>query len=220
MKRLKDVFGSSRHLSEERLFACYLAERSGDGIDPPTAEHLTDCATCHQQYADLVAFMDQSWVDGDAETAAIFTPDRLASQQQQIARRLELIGQSGRVLSFKAAAEEHAGALTTARPQSAISRAAAGWMVAAALVIGVSAGILFDSRARGTLAPGGGAAITQPAQPSEPTPARVDLPASAEPADDSMFMDRLEAVLDRPRTPELYAFDALTPHVREASYRR
>jgi hypothetical protein len=32
---------------------------------------------------------------------------------------------------------------------------------------------------------------------------------------DDMFMSDLEAVLDRPQTRELVAFDALTPHVRE-----
>ena len=217
---MKSLFTSSRHLSEERLFGCYLAERSGEGIDPPTAEHLAECAECHRQYAELVAFMDETWMDGELETAALFTPDRLAVQQQQIARRLELVGQAGRVLSFRSVAEpDAAGQLGSAHviPPSAISRAAAGWMVAAALVIGVGAGMLFDAPPA-VAPPPGGAAVTQPVAPAPAAPARADLPSS--PVDDPSFMDDLEAVLDRPRTPELYAFDALTPHVREAVYRR
>ena len=35
-----------QHLREEILFECYLASRGGDPLDPPVAEHLTDCSEC------------------------------------------------------------------------------------------------------------------------------------------------------------------------------
>src|SRR5258706_5675375 len=92
-----------RHLSEERLFECYLAAQHGEGMSPPDAEHLADCRQCHARYTDLSGFMDDVWLTADAETAALFTPDRLLVQQHEIARRLELLGHSGRILSFLAA---------------------------------------------------------------------------------------------------------------------
>ena len=212
-----------RHLSEERLFDCYLAERNGEGIHPPTAEHLADCRECNGRYTELAGFMDEAWVAADAETSAVFTPDRLQLQRQDIARRLELVGQVGRVLTFRsgtdspgnmARLEKGSGQLT-----STISRAAAGWIAAAAaagLFIGVSAGMFYDGRARGQAT--GGTAMSQPAE-SSPEPIRVEPAAPAPEDDDSLLFSELEAALDRPRTQELVALDAMTPRTRETSDR-
>ncbi len=41
--------------------------------------------------------------------------------------------------------------------------------------------------------------------------------SQADVAADEAFLSDLELALDRPRTPELRAYDALTPHVREIS---
>jgi anti-sigma factor RsiW len=94
------VIGRAHHLQEERLFDSYLAERGGQPIDPPVAEHLADCGACGSRYAELSAFMDGLRRDGEAEADAIFTPERLRAQQQQIARRIASVGRAARVLSF------------------------------------------------------------------------------------------------------------------------
>ena len=90
----------ARHLQEKRLFDCYLAVRGGEALDPPVADHLADCPQCGQRYAELSQFMESLSVAADEESDAIFTPERLRLQQQQIARRLEHLGQAARVISF------------------------------------------------------------------------------------------------------------------------
>jgi hypothetical protein len=208
-----------RHLSEARLFECYLAEQNGEGISPPDAEHLADCRGCHTRYAELARFMDEVWQTADAEAAAIFTPDRLLSQQHEIARRLELLGHAGRVLSFRAAADHRQLAEideTAGRLKPALSRTAAGWVAAAAVAgmfIGVGAGRLYDGGARSV--PATGAAIAPPIQVVEP----VNVAAPDMPDEDLLFLSELEAALSRPRTPELVALDAMTPRAREIGYR-
>ena len=42
------------HLRDDRLLDCYLASRHGEALDPPVAEHLTDCDACGARYEELV----------------------------------------------------------------------------------------------------------------------------------------------------------------------
>ena len=88
--------------------------------------------------------------------------------------------------------------------------------------VGVAAGTAFkfgprvdlarEGRRSGTAAPSRQVTSSQ----SRLSPAAPDKAVNAVVADmDDMFMSDLEAVLDRPHTGELVAFDALTPHVRE-----
>jgi len=211
-----------RHLSEARLFDCYLAEQHGEGISPPEAEHLADCRRCHARYAELTGFMDGVHETADAEAAAVFTPERLLTQQHEIARRLELINHAGRVLSFRNTSDPASGAgldRSASRLRPVLSHAAAGWMAAAAvagLFIGISVGRLYDGSPR-TAPPSGAAsaAIVQPVQSVEP----VLVDSADQQDDDLLFLSELEAALDRPRTPELMALDAMTPRAREISYR-
>jgi hypothetical protein len=216
---MKAMFRWTRHLSEEQLFECYLAERGGEGLDPPSAEHLADCRKCHAQYTQLLGFMNGMWADADAETAGIFTADRLRVQQEEIARRLEFVGQSGRVLNFKSGSDT-SRISTHAAP--AISRFAAGLIAAAAaagLVVGVGAGMLYDRGSR-VPASGGTPAIARPVQ--APAPVQVTVPLAPAPNDNGATSEleavELEAVLQRPRTPELRMFDVITPHARDISY--
>ncbi|HKB13537.1 MAG TPA: hypothetical protein VKD69_22880, partial [Vicinamibacterales bacterium] len=90
----------AHHLHDEKLLDCYLTERAGDGMDPPSAEHLADCGVCSGRYAELSAFMDGLRRDGDADADIVFTAERLRAQQQQIARRIEHVGHPARVISF------------------------------------------------------------------------------------------------------------------------
>jgi hypothetical protein len=194
------------HLPEERLFECYLAQRGAEAIDPRVADHLTDCETCAARYADLARFMDDLCADGAGEADAVFTPERLRTQQQQIARRLEHVGRRARVISFP-------GQLVRRTMTAPGSHSAPRWVAAAAaagLFVGVAvgAGYRFGARPVG---------LEQTLARQAPVSPRGLNPAQRS-ADDA-FLSDLEVALERPHTRELIAFDALTPHVREVTTR-
>jgi hypothetical protein len=207
------------HLQDDLLYDCYYASRRGEAIDPPSAEHLSDCQACANRYAELGTFLNTLSEEADAEVAALFPADRLRAQQQDIARRLELVGRAARVISFPGRTAPQ-GASATQAPR--VSHRAARWIAVAAaagLFVGVAAGTLFNNGsarldvARDARRPGAVASR----RVSTPAPARLSSSNVQEAVDmDEMFMSDLETVLDRPHTSELVAFDALTPHVRDA----
>jgi anti-sigma factor RsiW len=189
----------ARHLHDDRLFDCYLTERGGDALDPPAAEHLADCDACGARYAELTAFMDTLRREAEADADAVFTPDLLRAQQQQIARRLEHVGRPARVISFPSRIVRR----TIGASQS---RTAPRWVAAAAaagLFLGVALGASYEWNLRHAPTRAFGARDMS---------ARIAPAASA---DDDAFLSDLELALERPHTRELQAFDALTPHVRE-----
>ena len=192
----------AHHLQEERLWDCYLAERGGETLDPPLAEHLADCDECGRRYTELNTLMDALGAEASDDTDAAFPPERLRMQQQHIARRLEHLGHPARVITFPGrAAPHHAGA--------SAPHAARRWIAAAAaagLFIGVGAGVFFDwgaARARRAAAVARQPLLTVQAALSDLSEA------------DEAFLSELEVALERPRTRELAPFDALTPHLRE-----
>jgi len=196
------------HLQEERLFGSYLAERAGEPLDPPVAEHLADCTSCASRYAELSSFMDSLRRDGDAEADAIFTPERLRLQQQQILRRISLVGRPARVLSFP-------GRIVRRTIDASTSRTAPRWAAAAAaagLFVGVAVGASFQWGSHPLARP---RLITDSTRPQRLTQVATSGSGKADVASDDAFLSDLEIALERPHTRELQAFDALTPHVRE-----
>ena len=129
----------ARHLQEDCLFECYLAEQGGEPIEPTAAEHLTDCAECRARYVDLRSFMDGLRTEVDAELDEVFPAERLRAQQQQIARRLEHLAHPARVITFPGhPPDQHAAASR--------SRVAPRWLGAAAaagLFLGIGLGTFF-----------------------------------------------------------------------------
>ena len=205
----------AHHLQDERLFDCYLAVQSGEVLDPPVAEHLTDCHDCGARYAEMTLFLETLSVNAAAEADAIFTPERLRAQQLHITRRLEHLGHPARVIPFPGG---HAGhQINSAGPRSARRWVAAA--AAAGLFVGVGTGLFLDweSRAGST----DRRARTIALQTHLEAPASVveiTRPESAA-TDEEAFLAEIEVAGDRPRTRELVAFDALTPHVREVTLR-
>jgi hypothetical protein len=204
------VIYRAHHLPEERLFDSYLAERGGATLDPPVAEHLADCAACGARYAELSSFMDTLRRDGDAEADAIFTPEHLRLQQEQISRRIALVGRPARVLSFP-------GRIVRRTIDASTSRTAPRWVAAAAaagLFVGIAVGASFQWRSQ---LEGRRTFLSDASRPRTqrltPTATRGTVPAEVAP--DDAFLSDLEIALERPHTRELVAFDALTPHVRE-----
>jgi hypothetical protein len=203
-----------RHLTEERLFDFYMAERTAEPVDPPAAEHLSDCEGCSARYTELVAFMDGVRREGEVEADAIFTPDRLRAQQEQIARRIALVGRPARILSFP-------GRIVRRTINASSARTAPRWIAAAAaagLFVGVAVGASYQFR--WGLAPNRSAQTVLVSGAASPRAARlapVATRGAGQPdvAADDAFLSDLEIALDRPRTRELLAFDDFTPHVRE-----
>ncbi len=197
----------SRHAAEQQLFDCYYAERAGETIDPRVAEHLLDCSACSARFSAIARTLDEVRAEGTAEADAIFTAERLRAQQQQIARRLEHAARPVRVISFP----RHAAPRTLA---AATVRVAPRWIAAAAaagLFIGVALGASYEWEWH-----------AQPRQSIANTASRLTPVATrgsgrVDVAADDAFLSELDAALERPRTRELIAYDALTPHVREVN---
>lgn len=199
------MIGRAHHLQDDRLFECYLAGLDGTAVDRLVAAHLAECPACAAHLRELVAFMDGLRAEADIETDAIFTPERLRIQQQQILHRLEHLGHAARVLSFPAR-------LMGRRMVRTASRVAPRWAIAAAaagLFVGVGVGTLIDP-------PREEAPATMAAFPMVVSPAlTVSDPLAA--GDDDTFLSDLEMALSGPRNRELMPLDALTPRVQAVS---
>jgi hypothetical protein len=200
------------HLHEDRLFECYLSERETQTIDPRDAEHLSDCAACSARYMDLVGFMNTLQHDGEADADAVFTPERLRQQQQQIARRLALVGRPARVISFPSPFSRR----TIGAPASHTAVRWAAAAAAAGLFIGVAVGAGYEWRIHPQNAPRLVGQTARPRLNADP----VRPGNAADTASDDAFLSDLEAALERPHTHELRAFDAFTPHVRAVRTKR
>src|SRR5260221_10492578 len=192
------------HLQDDSLSDCYFAERRGEALDPPAAEHLADCISCAERYAEFERFMTSLREEANAEVDARFPAERLRAQQQEIARRLEHIGRAARVISFP-------GRLAPRRTHPSTARLATRWIAGAAaagLFVGVAAGTFFDFsrrfefgvRGRRSTAQLGMRQGASPAIASHlaPVPSAVAATRGAE-ADDA-FMSALDLALDRPHT--------------------
>lgn len=212
------MIGRTPHLDDERLLDRYLAVRSGEMPDPPAAEHLADCRECTARYDELAGFMDGVRADADAETDAVFPAERLRRQQQQIARRLEAVGRPPRVITFPARLD--GGRLSGAR-SGILTRWKYGAAAASLILVGgigaMGVGALYDSMWRPTER----ARVFAAPRPVRLAPVATDGTQPApDPAADDAFLSDLELALERPRTRELQAFDALTPHVRAVADKR
>jgi hypothetical protein len=203
-----------RHLQEERLLDCYFADRAGDAIDPPSAEHLADCPACTARYSQFARFMDDVRAQADAEADAAFPAERLRQQRSAIARKIEHLAHPARVITFP-------GQTAARTPANRRTRFAPRWLVAAVaagLVIGVSVGYIgssFQTARRNTPIAGQAFAVRQ-SPPIVSQPIVLDQSAATS-ADE--FLLELEMAAEGPRTHELLALDELTPHVREVRVR-
>ncbi len=202
------MIGRAHHLQDDRLFECYLSGLDGAAVDRLVALHLAECPACTEHLRELVEFMDGLREEADTETDAIFTPERLRIQQQQILHRLEHLGHAARVLSFPARMMGRRMVRTASRiaPRWAVAAAAAG------LFVGVGVGALIDP-ARGK------SAAPMAAFPPVPLVVSPALPVNDQPTtgDDDTFLSDLEMALSGPRTLELMPLDALTPRVKAVS---
>jgi hypothetical protein len=223
------VKNRGHHLQEERLFDCYLATRGGQSLDPPVAEHLTDCDDCGARYAELTEFMEGLGTEAAAEADAVFTPERLRAQRLHISRRLEHIGHPARVITFPGRADRQHFGPSAGRPARRWIAAAA----AAGLFIGVGAGLFLDREAGRGSAQRQSLAMARPTKLGSPGGRldgdrselnrielnRIEMVRPGPFDADQAFLSEIELAGERPRILELTAVDALTPHVREVTLR-
>jgi len=226
------VIGSNAHLNDHRLLECYLGERGIEPVNFAATEHLDRCARCRDRYTALLDTMDELRMNAEAETDAVFTPERLDTQSLAISRRIAALSHAARVLAFPSPAQTASSSGMRFAPRWLAAAAAAG------LFVGVGVGVFFDARARGfrptvatvlpltatpLQAPGNARPIVQPAAATALKPESATLPVTnvSEPDtsdDDSAFMAQLQMAFERPGARELMALDALTPRVRDISY--
>jgi hypothetical protein len=212
------MMGRARHLDNDRLFECYLADSGSQPVDPPTAEHLADCGACSERYMNLVALFNELRSEADAEADEIFTVGHLRQQQEQILRRIEHLNHSARVISFPGrVGRQIAGGTARVAPRWLAAAAAAGLFVG----VGVGGTLLRPGVVRGLPGMRAGTGQSAAARLAPAPVVRVGSSPSVliESFDDDMFLLELEFALERPHTQELQPFDALTPHVQEIDVR-
>jgi anti-sigma factor RsiW len=185
------------------LYDAYYNERTGDAIDPRVGEHLAECAACGARFTAIARALDEVRADGVADADAVFTADRLRAQQQQIARRIEHVARPARVITFPGHSPQRIAGRGRVAPRWIAAAAAAG------LFVGVAVGASYEWEWR-----------AQPqrslaAASSHFTPVATRGIGPADIAADDAFLSELDAAGERPRTRELIAYDALTPHIRE-----
>lgn len=184
--RLIDVVFRQGHLSEQALIEALI------GGDRPA--HLDRCDICAERAVAISRWMDEVQRLGDEAAEAVFTPERLAAQQAQIARRLEQVDSPARVIAFPAAGR--------AEREGSGRRVAASWVgiaAAAGLVIGVVGGQV-------------SARLTLPATTS-PLPVTQEVQS---PPVDGRF---LENPYDQIPISAFEAMDEMTPRLTQTSAR-
>jgi len=181
-----------------------LARLWTDGLETGRTAHphLDACAACRARYDGF-----DRWIEdvGDTlrdEADATLTPERLAAQQGQIARRLEAIDRPARVLAFPKAARAVISGNSHVRRWVTVA-------AAACLIAGFGLGQVFPIRQA--------MHIQQTV-----TPARLTLPATQDRvraiAPDAGPLNDEEVLTDafsRSHVQTLSALDDMTPHARD-----
>jgi len=188
------------HLSDSQ-FAKYWAEVKTEGAVHP---HLASCEACRTRYARF-----EDWAAGVGaelrnEADEAFTPERLAIQQSQIARRLETLERPARVIAFPKAAR------AVISGHSHVRR----WVTAAAaagLIAGVVVGEVVPLRHANDA--GRTPVFTAQDAKGRADQIRVDQirQISYSQSDDELLSDAFA----NPRVSTLSALDDMTPHVRD-----
>lgn len=190
--RLIDTVFRQGHLAEQALIDAIVA-----GERP---RHLDQCDICAERAVQLARWLDDVQTDAADLSDAVFTPERLVAQQQQILRRLEQIDQPSRVIAFPAAPRPETQSLRGRR----VGVSWVGVAAAAGLVLGVVGGQIT-------------ARLDRPiAQPTAVTAANDQnaLPAetSGDPVNDAVLLDSYDTI----SISSLDAVDAITPRMMKA----
>jgi hypothetical protein len=183
--RIADTLFRGGHLSEERLTEAWYT-----GARPA---HLDQCDACAERALDLARWLDDTKQLAVESADAVFTPERLAAQQSQILRKLELIERPSKLLSFPGKpVTATASDFQVPAPQQHIG----AWIsvAAACLVLGVIGGRL---------------SVWQPTTPTVQS-AKVE-PVVETPK--APVLDQYPSEIDQPELSSLSALEKLTQPV-------
>jgi hypothetical protein len=169
--------------------------------------HLSACESCRLRFDELDRWVTDVGADLRDEADAALTPDRLAVQQGQIARRLEALERPARVIAFPKAARAVISGHSHVRRWVTVA-------AAAGLVAGLGLGQMFDLHRSFT------PVSARAPQVATTGTIRTDL---ARPV--AMTTNDLEILSDadafaRPRVDALVPLEDLTPHARDLTTER
>lgn len=179
------------HPDDERLLTRYL---DGAGGDPSLEAHLARCPSCVRRLDALTAALDHWRASAEALASEAFDAPRLAAQRRAIQTRLGA-AVPARVLAFPLPGQER---------HTPLARVAAAVVLVALTGAGVFRVLQMpEAPARQAF---------RAAQRNAAVPVRSVRDALADAA-----LEDIDLALVRPRTPELQALDAFTPHVRDVA---
>jgi hypothetical protein len=193
-------------LSDDTLARLWAAESDEATEGRPAHPHLHDCAACRDRFTAFGLWMaDVGEVLRD-EADELLTPERLAAQQAQIARRLEAIDRPARVIAFPKAARAVISGHSHVRRWVTVA-------AAASLMLGFGLGqVVPIHTSRRPLVPVA-APLTLPVAAQR----AVDIPPVVESiSEDELFSD----VFTRSHVATLSALDDMTPHARDTVLNR
>ena len=185
---------------DDATFARLWAE-GFDGL-APSHPHLEACAACRERFAQF-----GRWVEGVAATMhdeadELLTPDRLAVQHAQIARRLEALDRPARVIAFPKAARAVISGHSHVRRWVTVAAAAS------LIITGFGLGQMMPLRQINSAVTNTRPQLTEARTQSRAIELTPVAPAHPE---DELLSD----VLAQPRVSTLSALDEMTPHARD-----
>ena len=194
------------HLDDDAFAQVWTDRLSQDdaGGSRAAETHLQACADCRARYATFTGWLETVRTDARGEADDAIGPERLASQQAAITRRLEALEHPARVIAFPKFSQPTSSSRTPSRRWVAVA-------AAAGLVVGVGLGQVFEfvtPRSTVNLEP------IQIARTRQPQEAPRTLPVS-QVGDESLLDDR-ELVPGQVPVPEsLQYLNAITPGARD-----
>jgi len=187
------------HLSDATLARLWTdGLEAGGGTHP----HLDGCAACRARYDALARWIGDVADTMRDEADEILTPERLAAQQAQIARRLEAVDRPARVLAFPKAARAVISGHSHVRRWVTVA-------AAACLIAGFGLGQVFPLR-QAIHKQEAQAPTTLTVQETQDI-ARAIVPESTPLDNEELLSD----AFTRSHVAALSALDDMTPHARD-----
>jgi len=167
--------------------------------------HLSACATCRARFEEFDQWLGDIGTDLRGEAEAALTHERLATQQAQIARRLEALERPARVIAFPKAARAVISGNSHVRRWITVA-------AAAGLVAGIGLGQMLDIHR-----PFDPARAPQRQLAGSPPPPEAARPVALT-ANDLEILSDADAFA-RPRVAALVPLEDMTPHARDLTER-
>jgi hypothetical protein len=191
----------------DATFARLWAGESSGAEARPAHPHLAACAACRDRYLAFGAWIGEIGDELRDEADELLTPERLAGQQAQIARRLEAVDRPARVIAFPKAARAVISGHSHVRRWVTVA-------AAASLIAGFSLGQVVPLRR-----PRAAAAEPVFSQPVAVQRA-IEIPSVVDPipaSDEELFSSDS---FSRSHVAALTALDDMTPHARDTVLNR